>query len=154
MLEALETGGLRPRKWCDTGECVGLDQTGMPYIGLPRLIADCPTRAGRGQVISAACPVIGNTRSCATQAGRKARSGWSNHSGGARAARVRAVVAGVGAVRGHIERDRCCGRWGCAGPNIKAVSAPAGTSRPAATARNLLWDRLRKRQPLSVYVTR
>jgi hypothetical protein len=84
MLEALETGGLRPRKWCDTGERVGLDQTVMPYIGLPRLIADCRTRAGRGQVISTAYAVIGNTRFCATQTGRKARSGWSNDSGGAR----------------------------------------------------------------------
>ena len=68
MLEALETGGLRPRKWCDTGECVGLDQTGMPYIGLPRLIDPLNSQPGRGQVISAAYPVIGNTRSCATQA--------------------------------------------------------------------------------------
>ena len=48
MLDPLDTGDLIPRKRCDTGECVGLDQTGTPDTGLPRLIADCPTRAGVG----------------------------------------------------------------------------------------------------------
>ena len=37
MLEALDARRLVPRKRCDTGNGVGLDQTGMPYIGLPTI---------------------------------------------------------------------------------------------------------------------